>query len=37
MFRNDYLKICIFLSKENKGMNDAWEDKNIHKVNIPNG
>lgn len=27
MFRNDYLKICIFLSKENKGMNDAWEDK----------
>jgi hypothetical protein len=27
MFRNDYLKICIFLSEENKGMNDAWEYK----------
>lgn len=27
MFRNDYLKICIFLSEENKGMNDAWKDK----------
>lgn len=30
MFRNDYLKICIFLSEENKGMNDAWEYKKIY-------